>query len=210
LLSLVELENNGWVVKYETGNVWIATSQDAQVTINFFVEETGVCKGMPYIDLTRPQDHIVHNMEGMAMVETVRNNYEGFTREQVIRATEARDAMAMMAHPTEEKFKKHVVSSAHVVRNFNISLQDIANANALFGPDRGSLKGKTVRRRPGRVRPEYVSIPRALYERIKNVTLTADVMFVNGLPFFVTLSRDIKLVSIEFLPSRTADQLCVP
>ena len=37
--------------------------------------------------------------------------------------------------------------------------------------------------------------------------MTADVMFVNGLPFFVTMSRDIKMVSVEFLPSRTAEQL---
>ena len=208
LLSLVELENNGWIIKYETGNIWAATSPDGQVTINFLIEEAGVCKGMPYVDLTRPDDHIVYNINGMVMIETVRKNYEGFTREQVTRAAEARDAMAMMAHPMEEKFKKHVVSSAHVVRNFNLSLQDIANANALFVPNRGSLKGKTIRRKPGKVRPEYVSIPRAFYERIKNVTLAADVMFVNGLPFFVTLSRDIKLVSVEFLPSRTADQLC--
>jgi hypothetical protein len=115
--------------------------------------------------------------------------------------------MAMMAHPSEEKFKKHVVSSGHAIKNFSFTLQDVANANALFGPDRGSLKGKTVRQRPGKVRPEYRSIPRDLYERIKNVTLTADVMFVNGLPFFVTMSRDIKIVSVEFLPSRTAEQL---
>ena len=90
------------------------------------------------------------------MIETVRTNYEGFPREQMTRAAEACDAMAMMAHPTEEKFKKHVVSSAHVVRNFNLTLQDFANANALFGPDRGSLKGKTVRRKPpwtSRTRP---------------------------------------------------------
>eukprot|EP00804_Cyclotella_cryptica_P008710 CCRYP_018546-RA/>CCRYP_018546-RA protein AED:0.47 eAED:0.47 QI:0/0/0/1/0/0/2/0/80 len=32
-------------------------------------------------------------------------------------------------------------------------------------------------------------------------------MFVNGIPFLGTLSRDIKLGSIEFLPSRTAKQL---
>ena len=37
--------------------------------------------------------------------------------------------------------------------------------------------------------------------------LTADVMFVNGLPFFVSRSRAIKLITSEFLPSRTADQL---
>lgn len=57
------------------------------------------------------------------------------------------------------------------------------------------------------VRPEYVSIPLALFERIR-VTLAADVMFVNGLPFFVTLSRDIKLITTEFLPSRTVPLLC--
>jgi hypothetical protein len=41
----------------------------------------------------------------------------------------------------------------------------------------------------------------------KYVTIVADVMFVNGLPFFVTLSRGISLVTIKFLPSRTAKQL---
>ena len=39
------------------------------------------------------------------------------------------------------------------------------------------------------------------------MVLAADMMFVNGLPFFVTLSRGIKLLTTEFLPSRTANQL---
>ena len=72
----------------------------------------------------------------------------------------------------------------------------------------GGVRGKSVRRRPAAVRPEYVNIPRSLFERIRNVTLAADVMFVNGLPFFVTLSRDIKLITLEFLPSRTVPMLC--
>ena len=141
------------------------------------------------------------------MVETVRKNYDGFTKEQVMRAAEVRDAMAMMAHPSEDKFKKHVVSSGHVVKNFNLTLQDIANANALFGLDRGNLKGKTVQQTPGKVRPEYISIPRDLYERIKNVTLTADVMFVNGAPFLMTLSRKIRLVTAKYLQPWMAKQL---
>ena len=32
-------------------------------------------------------------------------------------------------------------------------------------------------------------------------------MFVNGLPFLVTFSRNIRLTTIEYLPSRTAYQL---
>jgi hypothetical protein len=41
----------------------------------------------------------------------------------------------------------------------------------------------------------------------KFVTIVADVMFVNGLPFLVTSSRGISLITIEFLPSRTAKRL---
>ena len=105
------------------------------------VKKDGMFKGLPYINLANPDKHIIYNesatKDGMVMVETVRNNYEGFTKEQVMRAAEVRDAMAMMAHPSEEKFKKHVVSSGHAIKNFSFTLQDVANANALFGLNRG-------------------------------------------------------------------------
>ena len=39
------------------------------------------------------------------------------------------------------------------------------------------------------------------------MTLTADVMFVNSAPFLVTLSRKIRLLTVEFLPSHTAAKL---
>ena len=35
------------------------------------------------------------------------------------------------------------------------------------------------------------------------MTLTADVMFVNSVPFMVTLSRRIRLRTTEYLPKRT-------
>ena len=38
-------------------------------------------------------------------------------------------------------------------------------------------------------------------------TLTADVMFINGLTFLATLSRDIRFGTAEHIPSRTAQQL---
>jgi hypothetical protein len=78
---------------------------------------------------------------------------------------------------------------------------------AIFGKDQGAIRGKTVRERPSRVRLEFVTIPQELYERVRDVVLAADVMFVNGLPFFVSLSRGIKLLTIEFTPSRTIEQL---
>ncbi|KAL7480351.1 hypothetical protein ACHAW6_006042, partial [Cyclotella cf. meneghiniana] len=40
------------------------------------------------------------------------------------------------------------------------------------------------------------------------VTVVADVMFVCGLPFLISLSRRIRFVTVEFIPNRTAGELC--
>ena len=52
-----------------------------------------------------------------------------------------------------------------------------------------------------------VKIPRDLYKLNKCVTLTADVMFVSGLPLFDTLLRKIKLATGEYVPNINSGQL---
>jgi hypothetical protein len=86
-------------------------------------------------------------------------------------------------------------------------VRDVDNANRIFGPDLANLRGKTTRTKPERVRVEYVQIRWDFVQLHKYVTLVADVMFVNGLPFLVTSSRGLSLVTIEHLPSRTAKRL---
>eukprot|EP00956_Cyclotella_meneghiniana_P038953 scaffold162906_cov46-Cyclotella_meneghiniana.AAC.1 len=205
LLSAPALEKAGWKIDFKTGQPIQAMSPDGLLFT--FKRDTGMTSGMPYIDMDRPKDHVSHvvSKDSITCVETVRKNMQGFTLEQCTRAKGARDAMAMMAHPPEDKIK-HLVS-ANNVANMPFTSTDFANSRVMFGPDRGAIRGKTVRQRPHRVRPELIVLPQQLYERLRDVVLTADVMFVNGLPFFVTLSRDIKLGTLEFLPSRTTDQL---
>jgi len=85
-----------------------------------------------------------------------------------------------------------------------------ANTDALafFGPDQDGLRGKTVRVKPEKVEAEYVDIPRDFYRLHRFVTLVGDVMFVNGMPFLLTLSRKLSFGTVEFLTLRTAPQLC--
>ena len=64
-----------------------------------------------------------------------------------------------------------------------------------------------MRQKPKRVETVKAMVPRYFYEVHRLVTLTADVMFVNGVPFLVTLSRKLRLFTVEYLPSRTAAQL---
>jgi hypothetical protein len=52
-----------------------------------------------------------------------------------------------------------------------------------------------------------VSIPQSLFDKLRDVVLVADAMFVNGLPMFITKSRKIGLLKVEFLSTRTADIL---
>ncbi len=54
---------------------------------------------------------------------------------------------------------------------------------------------------------DYVKIPRDFIKMHKYVTLVADVLFVNGLPFLGTSSRVIRFITIEFLPLRTVKRL---
>eukprot|EP00804_Cyclotella_cryptica_P012920 CCRYP_002271-RA/>CCRYP_002271-RA protein AED:0.44 eAED:0.51 QI:0/0/0/1/0/0/2/0/96 len=84
-----------------------------------------------------------------------------------------------MAHPPEDKIK-HLNNQC---RKHAFYCRG-TNQQALFGPDRGAIRGKTVRQCTSKVRPELVSIPRQLYRQIRDVILTADVVFLNGLPFF--------------------------
>ena len=139
------------------------------------------------------------NEEGVAMVETVRKNFEGFTAKEVKDATYAyaRKAQGMVGSPSDDEF----ASMVSTMRNCPIKRSDIANATAIFGPNRNVLRGKTVRQRPQRVDADFVQIPWDYYVLHKFVTLTADLMFVNGIPFLVTLLREIRLYTAEYMPT---------
>jgi hypothetical protein len=141
----------------------------------------------------------------MVMVNTVYRNFEGYTKQDLEKAKEARRLQGMVGNPTEREFIGMVCEK--LIANCPVTVRDVDNANRIFGPDLANLRGKTTRMKPDRVRVEYVEIPRDFVELHKHVTLVADVMFVTGLPFLVTSSRGISLVMIEYLPLQTVNRL---
>ncbi len=157
-------------------------------------------KGMPYIDL----DGVDGEM-ALDFVQMVRGNMDGFSRREVEEAREAREAQAMMGHPTDREFLGMV--RANLITNCPVSPTAVTNTNTIFGPDLAGVRGRTVRRPPESVRTDYVQIPRAILERYQLVVLTADVMFINKVPFLVSSARGLILITAEFLPTRTAKSL---
>ncbi|EJK60825.1 hypothetical protein THAOC_18763, partial [Thalassiosira oceanica] len=154
----------------------------------------------PYIDVRE-----LGTDEAVSCVQTVRKNFEGLTKRQVEGAILAGKLQASTGHLTDERFKQ-LVSSPRV-RNCKVNDRDVTHKCLIFGKSRAVIRGSTTRVKPDRVKAEYIDIPRDFYRLHKFVTLTADVMFVNGLGFLTTFSRDLRFHTAEYVPTRTAKQL---
>ena len=153
---------------------------------------------MPYIDLRTDK-------AGLAMIETVRKNFESYAKKEIEKAKLSRTMQSMIGYSSNKHYKQIV--SRNDLKNCPVRVDDVKNAKIIFGPYRPGLKGWTTRKPPKRVNSERVHVPREYYKLNKFVTIGADVMFVAGVPFFVTYSRKIKFTTGEFLPRRTARQL---
>jgi hypothetical protein len=130
---------------------------------------------------------------------------EGFTSHEVEEAQKARKAQAMLGHPTNRDFLGMVCGG--MISNCPVTANAVTNAHQIFGPDLAGVRGRTVWRTPESVTTDYVQIPRVILEWHQLVTLAVDVIFVNGVPFLVSVARGLNLVTAEFTPSRTAKQL---
>jgi len=79
-----------------------------------------------------------------------------------------------------------------LLTNCPVTMRNVDNAGRVFGP-----LTNLSRTKPECVRVKYVQIPWDFVQLLKYVTLVADVMFVNGLPFLVTSLRGLSFVTIE-------------
>ncbi len=143
LLSLPQLEADGFTVSYQTGGNWIVTTPHGN-KITFHQEEDSVCHGFPYIDM--------QSKAAVAMIQTVPQRYEGFTKRKVQDAIAARKAQAMTGHPTDAQFLGMVRNKT--IKNCPIKAKHITNACSIFGLSIAGVRGKTVRRKPERVEAE--------------------------------------------------------
>ncbi len=133
------------------------------------------------------------------MINTVQGNCKGYMRHEIKKAQQARRLQGMIGNPTDRELVGMVREK--LIANCPVTVQDVHNANWIFCPYLANFRGKMTRKQPEDVRVDYVEIPQNLNNMHKYVTLVADVKFVNGLPFLVSVSRGISLVMIEFLPS---------
>ena len=139
---------------------------------------------------------------GVCLAETVADRAEGYTPRQIMEAKQARKMMSMMGSPSSATLQRMVRDN--LVNNCPVSVTSIKIADDVFGPDVASLQGKMTRKRPTRVDTELVEVPPEIFDRNRNVVVVADLMFVNGLAFLVSVSRGLTLVTVSYLSTRGA------
>jgi hypothetical protein len=136
-------------------------------------------------------------------INTVEENKKFYTDRQLNRAKKARELFHAIGTPNIEDFKKIIRMNS--IKNCPVTIDDIVISEKIFGPDIGTLKGKSTRHRPAPVVHEYVDIPNELITAQENITLCIDVMHVNGNPFLTTISRNIMYRTAQFLKSQTTE-----
>lgn len=84
-------------------------------------------------------------------------------------------------------------------------------ADTIYGPNLGSLKGKTVHRKPPSVSRVVDPVPRDIFTNYSRVSLSIDIFFLNKVPFVITYCRTLKFGTVATIPNRQvatiADQI---
>ncbi len=164
IISMHELEGMYSITYNSWQGYYVVHTPKGEV--RFYKDE----QGLPYLDLEESSEAAVMLLqegqhpckepkqeEAVTLVQTVRGNYEGYTKREVLKAKEVRRAQAMMGNPSEKDYK--TMASNNLIPECPITPTDISNARAIFGPDLPSVRGKTVRTRPAQVVGDYVAVP---------------------------------------------------
>jgi hypothetical protein len=122
-----------------------------------------------------------------------------YSERQITRATKARNLYHALGAPSLRDFK--IAIQGNFIRNCPVKIADINLAEKIFGSDIGTFKGKSTRRTPLPIAPDYVDIPQELILAQREVTLYIDGMFVNNIPFLSSISEALKYRMVDPIDS---------
>ena len=191
ILSMAKLKQQ-YHISYDSGkeNAFIVRKHD-NTQIKYIFHES--CDGLYY--------HEVNNTQQI-YITTVTENKQKYSQSDVKRADGVRALQKIIGHPTARQLS--YLLDHHLIPNSPFTSHDVRRAEQIYGPDLGKLKGKTTRRNPPTVDHVMQQCPDTIIERYGNVMLSADIMHVNGIPFFVTQSHHLHFGTVDVLPSLQA------
>ena len=139
------------------------------------------------------------------MVSTVKENRLGYTEKDFQGAKRARTLYRILGCPTTEHLRQFI--RQNLAQDNPVTVTDVNNAEKIFGPDVGTLKGKSTRSKPVPIKEDVVAIPKEITEQYTKLVLHFDLMFINGLPLLTCIDGSIRYRITIPLNNQTAKEL---
>jgi len=186
ILSLSNLIKKGYKITYSSSdsNTFDVTKHDG--TVKVFKQSDS---GLFFLDTKQ--------YVGTTLVNTVNDNQYKYSKKTYSQAELARKLQRIIGRPSTQEYIQ--ILANNLLPNCPVTTDDVTAATNIFGPDIGSLKGKTVRKTQKAIIESITPIPIDIYNKYKMVTLCIDVMYVNNIPFLTSISRHLRFGTVEWL-----------
>ena len=135
-------------------------------------------------------------------VQTIEENAKFLTPKEIAQANVAKQLLHALGYPLVVDIK--TIIRMNVIWDNPITVSDIKLMECLYGPDISTKKGKTTRQCPHKLVSNVVLIPHELHDTQCNVCLYIDIVYVNGMPFLTTISKNIKYHRAMWVADHTA------
>jgi hypothetical protein len=157
--------------------------------------------GLYYLDTNKQS--MVHGTSFVTMVEENKNKYSS---RDVQQAEFARKVQDMIGRPSTQHYINIIRNNQ--LPNCAITTEDIKMAEEIFGPNLGSLKGKSTRGKANHIHINHPTpIPINIMDKYNCIILAIDIMFINNIPFLTSISRHIGFETAERLMNRQSTSL---
>ncbi len=160
--------------------------------------------GLYYFDTDAPTliNPTKTNQQDYLFLNTVAGNKGEYTRGEIQGADRARELYRKILRPSQQEYTE--ILQNNLIRNCPVTSDDAKRALKIYGPDEARLKGNTVKKQNSAI-PNYqaVRIPAPIIAKYSNVQLFIDIFWVNGHPYFHTISEWIKFRTVAAINNRS-------
>ena len=142
--------------------------------------------------------------KNIQLTNIVTDNLKYMSERQRKRAKAARKVFQAVGTPTTQDLKS--IIRMNLIKNMEITTEDVNLAKKAFGPDVGSMKGKSTRKSPIPALSNVIEIPTELLSLNEDITLSIDGLNVNTLKFLTSISHDVYYRAGQYLIDATAKE----